>query len=129
MKGETWQRNTDGLAAHAKQRTEQKQQQVDQAIIKLVRENKPVNFNTVAITAGVTKAYLYNHPMLRDRIETLRASQVRKTEPQPIPSQRTERSQEVLLAAKDRRIKELEQENQRLKDELKMALGKLYERI
>jgi Family of unknown function (DUF6262) len=74
MKGETWQRNTTGLAAHAKQRTEQKQQQVDQAIIKLVRENKPVNFNTVAITAGVTKAYLYNHPMLRDRIETLRAS-------------------------------------------------------
>ncbi|MFL5629378.1 MAG: site-specific integrase [Ktedonobacteraceae bacterium] len=29
----------------------------------------------------------------------------------------------------DRRIKELEQENQRLKEELKIALGKLYERL
>jgi hypothetical protein len=35
----------------------------------------------------------------------------------------------LLLAAKDRRIKELEQENQRLKEELKIALGKLYERL
>lgn len=78
---------------------ERKIKQVDQAIVKLVRENKPVNFNTVAITAGVTKAYLYNHPLLRDRIETLRASQVRKAEPQLIPSQRTEKSQAVLLAA------------------------------
>jgi len=35
----------------------------------------------------------------------------------------------VLLAAIDRRIKELEQENQRLKEELKMAIGKLFEQI
>jgi cell shape-determining protein MreC len=35
----------------------------------------------------------------------------------------------MLLAAKDRRIRELEQENQRLKEELKIALGKLYEQI
>jgi hypothetical protein len=79
--------------------------------------------------AGVTKAYLYNHPELRDHIETLRASQRNTITPQRTLSERTESSREVLLAAKDRRIKELEQENQRLKEELKMALGKLYEQI
>ena len=57
MNGKTWRRNTSGLAAHAKQRAERKQQQVEQAISKLLRENKPVNFNAVATSAGVTKVY------------------------------------------------------------------------
>jgi cell shape-determining protein MreC len=35
----------------------------------------------------------------------------------------------VLLAAKDRRIKELEAENRQLKEELKVARGKLYEQV
>lgn len=129
MTEKTWQRNTSGLAAHAKQRAECKQQQVEQAISKLLRENKPVNFNAVATSAGVTKAYLYSRPELRDRIEALRTSQRNNLTPQRKPSERTEGSREVLIAAKDRRIKELEQENQRLKEELKQALGKLYERL
>ena len=41
MKEKTWERNTDGLVAHARQRAERKQQQVDQAISQLLRENKP----------------------------------------------------------------------------------------
>jgi hypothetical protein len=129
MKEKTWQRNTSGLAIHARQRAERKQQQVDQAIGSLLQGNKPINFNAVAARAGVTKAYLYSHPELRDRIETLRASQRNTITPQRTLPERTESSREVLLAAKDRRIKELEQENQRLKEELKMALGKLYEQI
>lgn len=129
MNGKTWQRNTSGLSAHAKQRAEGKQQQAEQAISKLLRENKPVNFNAVATSAGVTKAYLYSHPKLRDRIEALRASQRNNLIPQRAHSERTEGSREMLLAAKDRRIRELEQENQRLKEELKIALGKLYEQI
>jgi hypothetical protein len=106
-----------------------KQQQVEQAMSKILRENRPVNFNAVATSAGVTKAYLYNHPELRDRIEALRASQRSDITPQRTLSERTGGSCEVLLAAKDHRIRELEQENQRLKEELKMVLGKLYEQI
>jgi cell shape-determining protein MreC len=44
-------------------------------------------------------------------------------------SQRTEGSREVLLVAKDRRIKELEAENRQLKEELKVARGKWYEQM
>jgi Family of unknown function (DUF6262) len=129
MKEKTWQRNTSGLAAHARQRAEYKQQQVDQAIGKLLRENKPINFNVVATAAGVTKAYLYNHSELRERIETLRASQRNKMTPQQTFSERTEGSRQVLLVAKDRRIKDLEVENRKLKEELKVARGKLYEQV
>jgi hypothetical protein len=129
MTEKTWQRNTSGLAVHAKLRAEHKQQQVDQAIGKLLRENKPINFNAVATAAGVTKAYLYNHPELRDRIETLRASQMTHITPRRTLSERTEGSREVLLVAKDRRIKELEAENRQLKEELKVARGKWYEQM
>ncbi|EFH88129.1 DUF6262 family protein [Ktedonobacter racemifer] len=131
MTKKTWQRNTNGLVAHAKRRAEHKQQQVDQAIDKLLREKKPINFNAVATAAEVAKAYLYHHPELRNRIEMLRASQRKLVPPHRSPSERTESSREVLLAAKDRRIKEQEQEqeNQRLKEALKMALGRLYEQV
>ena len=129
MKEKIWQRNTNGLAAHARQRALHKQEQVDQAIGQLLAENKPINFNAVATRAGVTKAYLYTHPELRDRIETLRASQMNQITARRTLSQRTEGSREVLLVAKDRRIKELEAENRQLKEELKVARGKWYEQI
>ena len=57
MNGKAWQRNTSGLAAHAKQRAECKQQQVEQAMSKLLRENRLVNFNTVATSAGVMLSF------------------------------------------------------------------------
>jgi predicted nuclease with TOPRIM domain len=129
MKEKIRQRNTNGLAAYARQRALHKQEQVDQAIGQLLAENKPINFNAVATRAGVTKAYLYNHPELRDRIETLRASQMNQITTRRTLSQRTEGSREVLLVAKDRRIKELEAENRQLKEELKVARGKWYEQM
>jgi hypothetical protein len=45
------------------------------------------------------------------------------------PQIRTDKTKDVLLAAKDRRIKALEAENRKLKEELKTAFGKLYERV
>jgi hypothetical protein len=122
-------RNTTGLIAHAKLRTEQTRQHVDQVIALLLRENKPINFNAVATAAGVTKAYLYSQSSLRERIEALR-QQHTKTQYRSIPSQgHTDASKVMLLAAKDCRIKQLEEENRRLQKELKVALGKQYEQL
>jgi len=42
---------------------------------------------------------------------------------------RTDKTKEVLLEARDRRIKALEEENRKLKAELKEAYGKLYEQV
>jgi hypothetical protein len=126
----TWERNVEGMKNHAQRRSQEARRRVDQAITRLVREHKPVNFNTVAQSAGVTKSYLYTQSDIRARIEALRASQhIPKRQCQSVPSERTEASKDLLLAAKDRRIKTLEEENRQLKAELKKALGSIYDRI
>jgi len=68
----TWERNTAGLAAAARERVERAFERAERAIELLRRENARVNFNTVARRAGVTRGYLYTRPELRSRIERLR---------------------------------------------------------
>jgi Tfp pilus assembly protein PilV len=126
--------NTRGLLAYAQQKSQQARQRVHQVIDHLLKERQTINFNTVAKAAQVTKSYLYAHPEVRDRIEALRAQQDqermqrRRAENQQQQG-RTDKTKDVLLAAKDRRIKDLEEQNHKLKEELKIAYGKLYERV
>ena len=67
-----WKRDTTGLEAAVRQRVEEARTRAEAAIDALVRERSPVNFNTVASRAGVTRAYLYAHDTLRERISSLR---------------------------------------------------------
>lgn len=126
--------NTRGLLAYAHRKAEETQGRVHHIIDQLLREQQIVNFNTVAKAANVTKSYLYARQNVRERIEALRAQQGQErlerqwTERQQHQA-RTDKTKEVLLAAKDRRIKALEEENRRLKAELKEAYGKLYEQV
>ena len=126
--------NTRGLLAHAQRKAEETQQRVHQVIDHLLREQHTVNFNTVAKAAHVTKSYLYAHQDVRERIEALRT----KLDQERIERQwadrqhhqsKTDRTKDVLLTAKDRRIKALEAENRQLKEDLKVARGKLYEQV
>ncbi len=130
----TAQPNTHGLLAYAHRKAEETQKRVHQAIDQLLREQQIVNFNTVAKAAHVTKSYLYAHQNVRERIEALRVQQGQeRLERQWAERQqhqtRTDKTKEVLLAAKDRRIKALEAENRQLKEELKVVRGKLYEQV
>ncbi len=126
MHEKTWERNTTGLALHAQHRKEQKRQAVEQAIAALLREQKPVNFNTVAKAAVVSKAYLYSQPGLRERIDALREQELAQRLRQPVtqPSGKTDAGKDLVIFAKDRRIKELEAENRKLQQQLKVALAK-----
>src|SRR6266702_5359414 len=72
MSEKTWKRNTAGMTAYAHHRKEQKRKGVEDAMTALLREQKPINFNTVAKAACASKAYLYGQPDLRERIEALR---------------------------------------------------------
>lgn len=130
MSEKTWERNTAGLIAYARQRKEEKRKRVDEAITRLLREQHAINFNTVAKMASVSKAYLYSEPQFRDRIETLRQRELeqRVRERATHPVGKTDASKDLIILAKDRRIKELEEQNRKLKQELKVAYGKLYER-
>lgn len=126
----TWERNTTGIRAAAHRRKEQALQSVDMAITRLVRTNALINFNTVAKEAGVAKQYLYGNAQIRARIEALRDQQrahvVRERLTQP--TSKTDASKDLLLLAKERRIKALEDDVRRLKRDLQVALGQLYER-
>ena len=132
MHEKTWERNTSGMVAHAHRRKEEKRLRVDEAITRLIREGQTVNFNAVAIAAGVSKAYLYSQPDLRERIEALRQQEteqaVRGRVGRPAPS-KTDGSRDLVILAKDRRIKELEAENRKLQQQLKIALGQAYDRL
>ncbi len=131
MSEKTWERNTAGLVAHAHQRKEEKRKRVEEVITRLLREHQAVNFNTVAKAAGVSKAYLYTQPLFRDRIEALR----QQTREQMVrdrvarPTGKTDAGKDLVILAKERRIKELEEENRKLKQQLKAALGKAYDRL
>jgi Family of unknown function (DUF6262) len=131
MSEKTWKRNTTGIAAHAQARREHKRKGVEDAIATLLREQKPINFQIVAKAAGVSKAYLYSQPDLRERIEVLRqqsVAQMVRERAMCLPG-KTDASRDLIILAKDRRIKELEAENQQLQQQLKVALAKAYERI
>jgi S-adenosylmethionine:tRNA-ribosyltransferase-isomerase (queuine synthetase) len=127
-----FERNTAGLAAYAKQKAQATQQRVSDVIDLLLKEGKTVNFNAVATATGVTKSYLYGQPDLRERIDAIRQQQGAarlRVVSGPRETGRTDKSKDILLEAKNRRIAELEAENARLKTELKAALGKLYANV
>ena len=111
MSEKTWERNTAGLVAHAHQRKEEKRQRVKKAITGLLRDHQAVNFNSVSKAACVSKAYLYTQPMFRDRIEALRQlereQRVREWVAPPIG--KTDAGKDVVILAKERRNKELEE--------------------
>jgi hypothetical protein len=131
MSEKTWKRNTTAIMAHATRRREQKRKGVEDTITALLREQKPINFNTVAKAAMVSKAYLYSQPDLRERIEALRQQGVEQMVRERVTRSpgKTDASRDLVILAKDRRIKELETEVRRLNKELQGALGKAYDQV
>lgn len=131
MSEKTWKRNTTGIAAHAQSRKEHKYKGVEDTITTLLREQKLINFNTVAKAACVSKAYLYSQPDLRERIEALRQQTMEQMARERVTHStgKTDASRDLVILAKDRRIKELEAENQKLQQQLKVALAKAYDQL
>jgi hypothetical protein len=122
-------RNTVAIVALAHQKKVETMKRVEQAIKQLIKQNGRINFNTVANTAGVSKSYLYNHSGFRERIETLRKQQMQVKSPKSVKRRMNDESKDALMEVLRERIKELEHDNKRLKEENKRLQGKLYERI
>lgn len=85
----------------------------------------------MAKTARVSKTYLYGEPDLRERIEALRQQGVEQMVRERVPSSsgKTDASRDLVILAKDRRIKVLEEENRTLKKQLQTAFGKAYDEL
>jgi hypothetical protein len=86
-------------------------------------EEIAINFRTVSAQAGVSTAWLYNTKPLRDRIMKLRAAP--KTPVQNGTNNRRLISQERVIATLRLRIKQLEERNGELKEQLERTYGQL----
>ncbi|MDX5764084.1 DUF6262 family protein [Clostridioides difficile] len=120
--------NTKGLKEYAKQRSQMALDKVDKAIRELSLTEQKINFNSVSQLSGVSKTFLYNNQEIKKRIEELRDKQVSKTINQRAKYDKTSKSKDIIIMAKDKKIKELEEENKKLKEQLEVLRGKLYEK-
>lgn len=120
--------NTKGLKEHALKRSQMALEKVDKAIRELSLTDQKINFNSVSQLSGVSKTFLYKNEEVKNRIEELRDKQVSKTINQRAKYDKTSKSKDIIIMAKDKKIRELEKENKKLKEQLEVLRGKLYEK-
>ncbi|WP_252251334.1 DUF6262 family protein [Clostridium sp. VAP52] len=121
--------STKGLKEYAKNKTKITLEKVDKAIRELSLTEQKINFNSVSQLSGVSKTFLYNNDDAKKRIEELRDKQVSKVINQRAKYDKTSKSKDIIIMAKDKKIKELENENRKLKEQLEVLRGKLYEKL
>ncbi|NEU30881.1 transposase [bacterium LRH843] len=100
---------------------------VEEAIKRLTKSSKAINFNSVAQEAGVSKATLYNHSELKERINFLRNKQEKAFVDSRI--KRDESNQNAVIASLKRRIEKLEKKNKELEEENKRLREKENEKL
>lgn len=123
-----WRRNTEGLRANAQKKAAATEQRAEAAITLLLKEQRPINFKTVAQTAGVSTAWLYEHEAIKEQIIHLRAQQTPKAQIKiPPREQASSASKDEMIAALRQRIQKLEKENRDLKRQVEVANGLLYQ--
>lgn len=109
-------RNTDGLRNHSATVKKNTEEKVNSTIDVLKRsKTKKINFKTVSELSGVSTTTLYNNPVLRERISSLRALKISKQDSN-VPE----------VSPRDR-IRELQRDIQKLKGEKQMLIAQLVE--
>ncbi|MDF2883782.1 MAG: alanyl-tRNA synthetase [Clostridiaceae bacterium] len=121
--------HTKGLKEYAKQKTKLTLEKVDKAIRELSLKGEKINFNSVSQVSGVSKTFLYKNQEVKERIEELRQKQVDLEMNKHVKYDKTGKSKDIIIMAKDQKIKELENQNKKLKKQLEILRGKLYEKI
>jgi len=121
----THKRNIDGLKASALQRHQETMKRTDAGIRRLLQEGRLVNFHTVAEAAGVSTAWLYSHQDIRQRIEHLRERQDHRMSAKPM-GRTTDSPKNAVMETLRHRIKQLEAENEALKEQVEVLYGQLY---
>lgn len=117
-------RNVKGLQESAKRKHDQALEKVEAGIKKLVKEQRPINFNTVAEVSDVSKAWLYKQPEVRQRIEHLR-SQAGSRQKTPPKHRASDESLKAIIQTLKDRVKRLEEENRDLRQQNQVAYGQV----
>ncbi|WP_298846342.1 DUF6262 family protein [Clostridium sp.] len=121
--------HTKGLKEYAKNKSKITLEKVDKAIRELSLTEQNINFNSVSKLGGVSKTFLYNNEDIKKRIDELRDKQTSRSMNQRAKYDKTAKSKDIIIIAKDKKIKVLEEENKKLKEQLEIIRGKLYEKM
>jgi len=121
--------HTKGLKEYAKNKCKITLEKVDKAIRELSLTEQKINFNSVSKLGGISKTFLYNNEDIKKRIEELRDKQTSRSMNQRAKYDKTAKSKDIIIMAKDKKIKELQDENKILKEQLEIIRGKLYEKM
>lgn len=105
------------------------QQKVNDAIKRLIKAQKAINFNSVANESGITKATLYNNQDIKERIEELRLQQSKVPTPSQVKREMDDNNKDAIIASLKRKIKKLEEENRQLKEQVKISYADIYKNI
>ncbi|URZ07768.1 DUF6262 family protein [Clostridium felsineum] len=121
--------NTKGLKEYAQNKSKIALEKVDKAIRELSLGDHKINFNSVSNLSGVSKNFLYKNKEVKQRIEELRNKQTKKVIKQRLKYDKTDKSKDIIILAKDKKIRELQEENRKIKGQLEVLRGKLYEKM
>jgi len=116
--------NTHHIIAAARQRHELTRAKAIQALRTLDADGSPVTFEAVAQAAAVSRSWLYAQSDVRAEIERLRAG-YRRAPATPVPARQRASDASLLrrLEAATQRIRQLAEDNCKLREQLAQALG------
>lgn len=118
--------NQEGLYKSNAERTRTAREKALEAILALKSERKPVNFSTIAKQSGVSRHFLYSDEEVKKAIEEERGCDVENEINRRARFDKTAKSKDIIIEAKEKRIAKLEEENKRLKAELSVLRGMVY---
>lgn len=95
---------------------------------KMQMEKVPINFNSVHIQSGLSKNYLYGDEEIRKCIEEYRQNEKMQKQIWHEKYDKTSKSKDVVIEAKNKRIAKLEEDNRKLRIEVQQLRGMLYDR-
>lgn len=119
--------NTKHLEASWQKRSNDAKEKSLKAIDKLKLKNEPINFSSVHKKSGVSKHFLYKDEEIRSIIENNRKTEKIKDAIYHEKYDKTAKSKDVIIKAKDKYIEKLEADNQKLHKELNKLRAFLYE--
>jgi len=121
--------NTEPLLKSIEDKKQKTKQKVENTIKEMIKQKEKINFNSVSAKSGVSKPFLYKYSDIRSRIETLRNQEENLDSPNQAKRNMTEHSKDVIIASLRKKVKHLEEENKKLKEQLKVDWAAIYNEI
>jgi hypothetical protein len=121
--------NTEPLLRSIEEKKQKAKQKVENTIKEMIKQKEKINFNSVAAKSGVSKPFLYKYSDIRSRIEILRKQEEKLDSPNQVKRNMTEHSKDVIIASLRKKVMHLEEENKKLKEQLKVDWAEIYKGI